>query len=259
MDKLLCYMLIFFGGGFGCLFRYLIDGVGVEAFTISNISACCLMGICYALFNYRMWVDNKFFHCFITIGFLGGLSTFTPLAVYSLVTTQDNILMAILALLGILLAYSAMCAASYYVCALILKYGFHKKRQLSLLARSRYLAQFKVLLPRFNMIKELGDYLIDLEIPLYDTNALGKHVTKRNELQTMSMNYIKDLYTLTEVYNQSVLLDGCDPHGYDALIKDARKKGDIPEDVLSLNEQLEYIDNLSKRMTRNFGAKGKRK
>ena len=86
MDRALTLMVVFFGGGIGCVLRLLIDGNTTSPFTITNVCACLLMGMSYSLICYRVWLTNKFVISFVNVGFLGGLSTITPLAIYVLHT-----------------------------------------------------------------------------------------------------------------------------------------------------------------------------
>ena len=46
MDKAFSFMLIFFGGGLGCLARFLIDGTELHAFSIANLTSCALSWAC---------------------------------------------------------------------------------------------------------------------------------------------------------------------------------------------------------------------
>ena len=45
MDRILCFMFVFFGGGTGCLTRLLVDGTETYAFSPSNVAACILIGV----------------------------------------------------------------------------------------------------------------------------------------------------------------------------------------------------------------------
>ena len=111
MDRILCFMFVFFGGGTGCLIRLLVDGTSTQAFSPSNVAACILIGVTYGTARYGI-ATNKFWLSFFNVGFLGGLSTFTPLAIYSLSSQQENIFLAIVVMLGLLLAYTAMTIAT---------------------------------------------------------------------------------------------------------------------------------------------------
>lgn len=89
MDRMLCLMLVFFGGGIGCVTRYLLDQGYPHPFTPANILSCFAIGVCYALTRYRV-LTNIYYQSFITIGLLGGLSTFTPLAMFALNQSNDT-------------------------------------------------------------------------------------------------------------------------------------------------------------------------
>lgn len=247
MNKLMFYMLVFFGGGFGCVTRFLIDGTDLHAFTISNIVACLLLGISYALYNYCIWSDNKFFHCFVNIGFLGGLSTFTPLAMFSIASAQDNLFIATAYLLGILLAYIVLCFAGYLSCNYFLKFVLKRKRQMSMLARTRYLFQYKMLLAEFDKVKAGFEELKALNVPLHIDSALGPLVGKREELKQKAMIHLRLMLTLTERYNQSVIDDKCASYGFEQMLQDAHKKGELGdplEPFTSIKDQLQYVNGM---------------
>lgn len=251
MNKSMLYMLIFFGGGFGCLVRFLIDGTELHAFTICNIAACILLGISYALYNYRIWSDNKFFHCFVNIGFLGGLSTFTPLAMFSIASAQDNLFIATAYLLGILLAYVVLCFAGYISCNYFLRFVLKRSRQMSMLARSRYLFQYKMLLVEFDKLKSAFEELKALNVPLHVDLALGPLVGKKDELKLKSMHHLRLMLALTERYNQSVKDDHCASYGFEDMLKDAHRKGEMGdpiEPLISLKDQLNYVNDMMDEM-----------
>ena len=119
MDRILCFMLIFFGGGLGCVCRLLLDGNDHSPFSVSNICACILMGISYALLCSRIWFNNKFIISFVNVGFLGGLSTFAPLAIYAL-QSHDGMLMKLFSMLGYLLVFWLVAGLSAIIAKLTL-------------------------------------------------------------------------------------------------------------------------------------------
>ena len=119
MDRILCFMLIFFGGGLGCLCRLLLDGNEHSPFSVSNICACILMGISYALLRARIWYNNKFIISFVNVGFLGGLSTFAPLAIYAL-QSHDGMFMKLFSMLGYLLSFWLIAAVAYSISGIFL-------------------------------------------------------------------------------------------------------------------------------------------
>lgn len=248
MDKAFTYMLIFFGGGLGCLSRFLIDGVDLNPFSVANVLACALMGISYAMFNYQVLADHKFFHCFINMGFLGGLSTFTPLAIFSLVTTDHNILLAIATIMGLLAAYSLVTIIAYYAGAYVLKHFMNKHRRMSLLARYRFIVQYKILVPRYKAIREKAEELYASGLNLKDKKPLpGVFEEKRVTLRNEAYDYIKILMGFTEMYKQAVERDRCRPHTLEDMLVDAVAKGDLgtPEKPIeTIKPQLEFINQL---------------
>lgn len=135
MDRILCFMFVFFGGGLGCLTRLLVDGTSTEAFALSNIAACILIGVTYGTARYGI-ATNKFWLSFFNVGFLGGLSTFTPLALYALSAQQDSIFLALSVMLGLLLAYTAMTVVSAALTSLIVKLSTKGKYQLNMQPRA---------------------------------------------------------------------------------------------------------------------------
>lgn len=135
MDRILCFMYVFFGGGTGCLIRLLVDGTASAAFTPSNMAACILIGVTYGTARYGIGT-NKYWLSFFNVGFLGGLSTFTPLALYSLSAQQDNIFMAMMVMLGLLLAYTALTVASALITKAAVKAFTHGKYQLKMPPRA---------------------------------------------------------------------------------------------------------------------------
>lgn len=248
MDKAFTYMLIFFGGGLGCLSRFFIDGLDLNPFSTANVLACALMGVCYAMFNYQVFTDHKFVHCFINMGFLGGLSTFTPLAVFSLVTTDHNILMAIVTIFALLAAYCAVTIVAYCATANFLIRVMKKHRRMSLLARYRFIVQYKILVPRYKAIREKAEELYASGLDLKDKKPLpGVFEEKRNTLRTEAYDYIKILMGFTEMYKQAVERDRCYPHTLEDMLVDAVAKGDLgtPEKPIeTIRPQLEYINKL---------------
>lgn len=249
MNNILYYMLIFIGGGLGCVTRLLVDGTELHAFTPSNIAACLLLGISYALYNYRIWSDNKLFHCFINIGFLGGLSTFTPLAMFAIVSTNDNLFIASAYLLGILCCYCLLCMAGYLSCNYFLRFVLKRKRQMSMLARSRYLYQYKMLLEEFSKLQIAYQKLAELNVPLHQNSALGPLVKQRDELKLNAMRHLKLMLSLTERYNQSVISDHCASYGFDKMIEDAHRKGEMGETLITVTDQIDYVNTLMAKLT----------
>ena len=261
MDKAFSFMLIFFGGGLGCLARFFIDGTELHAFSIANLTSCALMGVCYAMFNYSVLADHKFFHTFVNVGFLGGLSTFTPLAVYSLVSTEHNVFIASAMLCGILVVYSILSIATYFATAFVLKKYMHKHRRMSLLCRYRFLVQYKMIIPRFAEIKALADELYASGLNLNDKKPLpGVFEEKRNVLRQKAYDYVRMLLAFTEMYKEAMLKDKCHPHSLEDMLVDAVAKGDLgsPEHrIETIKPQLDYINKLMEEITPKALRKGK--
>ena len=78
-------ILVFLGGGLGCLLRFLI-GYLVQKYTqlafpvgtfISNIIACLLLSIILITISQTNSEIRKFYNLFLVVGFCGGLSTFS--------------------------------------------------------------------------------------------------------------------------------------------------------------------------------------
>lgn len=124
MDRTLSLMLAFFGGGIGCLIRYLTTPDPGYPFMPANIAACLLIGIVYGLTRYKVFT-NPYAQSFVTIGLLGGLSTFTPLATYALVQSETNILLSFLWFTGYLLIFFAISVVGYWCTATYCKKVLH--------------------------------------------------------------------------------------------------------------------------------------
>lgn len=121
MDRPLCLMLIFFGGGLGSLIRVGISPDSSEPFMWANIIACILAGNGYALTRYKI-IQNQFVTAFYTIGFLGGLSTFTPLVLNSINRAETvHGLLSIGYLFFDIVAYTLLSGIFYFFTALYLK------------------------------------------------------------------------------------------------------------------------------------------
>ena len=170
MDRILCFMFVFFGGGLGCLTRLLVDGTSTEAFALSNIAACILIGVTYGTARYGIGT-NKYWLSFFNVGFLGGLSTFTPLALYSLSAQQDNIFMALVVMVGLLLAYTALTVASALITTAAVKAFTHGKYQLKMTPR----ASMRYIFTGHMHANDIAEY----------TTVTGNHIT---DLETGSLS-----------------------------------------------------------------------
>ena len=196
MDRALTLMVVFFGGGIGCVLRLLIDGNTTNPFTITNVCACLLMGASYSLICYRVLLTNKFVISFVNVGFLGGLSTITPLAIYVLHTDLvSNWFMALL--------------IGYIVTSAVLQYGLHKKRHMSRLESGRNLAIYNSSLPNYHQIKERYEQLKALNINFKESQhdpIVGQMI---NELKVLTTNHIMTLTSLNRQYIQNLKKEKC--------------------------------------------------
>ncbi len=210
MDRALTLMVVFFGGGIGCVLRLLIDGNTTSPFTITNVCACLLMGMSYSLICYRVWLTNKFVISFVNVGFLGGLSTITPLAIYVLHTDLvSNWFMALLLLIGQLIFFVVVSVIGYIVTSAVLQYGLHKKRHMSRLESGRNLAIYNSTLPNYHQIKERYEQLKALNINFKESQhdpIVGQII---NELKVLTTNHIMTLTSLNRQYIQNLKKEKC--------------------------------------------------
>ena len=210
MDRALNLMVVFFGGGIGCVLRLLIDGNTTSPFTITNVCACLLMGMSYSLICYRVWLTNKFVISFVNVGFLGGLSTITPLAIYVLHTDLvSNWFMALLLLIGQIIFFVVVSVIGYIVTSAVLQYGLHKKRHMSRLESGRNLAIYNSTLPNYHQIKERYEQLKALNINFKESQhdpIVGQLI---NELKVLTTNHIMTLTSLNRQYIQNLKKEKC--------------------------------------------------
>lgn len=210
MDRALSLMLVFFGGGIGCVLRLLLDGNTSHPFTIANTCSCLLMGVSYSLICYRVLLVNKFVISFVNVGFLGGFSTITPLAVYALHTDLvSNWFMALLLLIGMLIFFVVVSVIGYIVTSAVLQYGLHKKRHMSRLESGRNLAIYSSTLPSYHQIKERYEQLKVLNIDFKESQhdpIVGQMI---NELKVLTTNHIMTLTSLNRQYIQNLKKEKC--------------------------------------------------
>lgn len=210
MDRALNLMVVFFGGGIGCVLRLLIDGNTTSPFTITNVCACLLMGMSYSLICYRVLLTNKFVISFVNVGFLGGLSTITPLAIYVLHTDLvSNWFMALLLLIGQIIFFVVVSVIGYIVTSAVLQYGLHKKRHMSRLESGRNLAIYTSTLPNYHQIKERYEQLKALNIDFKESQhdpIVGQLI---NELKVLTTNHIMTLTSLNRQYIQNLKKEKC--------------------------------------------------
>ncbi len=250
MDRVLCFMLIFFGGGLGCLVRLFLDGSHPSPWSPANIASCMLMGASYACICYRFYVNNKYILSFFNVGFLGGLSTFTPLALYGFLQQEENLFVAMGYLLGMLLFFVVVAIIGYIIAVLVLQYGLKRQRSMSRLASGRYLYLFKSLLPQWQQIQTLNRELADTGADLKDDEALGPvNVGKRDQLKSLLVNHYLQLTTLEVLFNQAIRKENCINVDLDAFTVSARDSGEFIEpNQASYKEQLDFLERLAPRL-----------
>ena len=86
------YILVFIGGGIGCVTRYIVTTIEKNLINISfpigtltvNILACFLMGIVMTLVVGKFISHSEQFRLLLAVGFLGGFSTLSSLSVETL-------------------------------------------------------------------------------------------------------------------------------------------------------------------------------
>ncbi len=79
---------VFIGGGTGAVIRFLVTILSKKVFLTSifgtffiNIFGCFLMGLAFAFFLNKVNLSSESLKYFITVGFLGGLTTLSTLNV----------------------------------------------------------------------------------------------------------------------------------------------------------------------------------
>lgn len=243
MDRALTLMVVFFGGGIGCVLRLLIDGNTTNPFTITNVCACLLMGASYSLICYRVLLTNKFVISFVNVGFLGGLSTITPLAIYVLHTDLvSNWFMALLLLIGQLIFFVVVSVIGYIVTSAVLQYGLHKKRHMSRLESGRNLAIYNSTLPNYHQIKERYEQLKALNINFKESQhdpIVGQMI---NELKVLTTNHIMTLTSLNRQYIQNLKKEKCVLTPINEFTRISRDESQfIGENEPTYSEQMDLI------------------
>ena len=243
MDRALNLMVVFFGGGIGCVLRLLIDGNTTNPFTITNVCACLLMGASYSLICYRVLLTNKFVISFVNVGFLGGLSTITPLAIYVLHTDLvSNWFMALLLLIGQIIFFVVVSVIGYIVTSAVLQYGLHKKRHMSRLESGRNLAIYSSTLPNYHQIKERYEQLKALNIDFKESQhdpIVGQLI---NELKVLTTNHIMTLTSLNRQYIQNLKKEKCVLTPINEFTRISRDESQfIGENEPTYSEQMDLI------------------
>ena len=86
------YILVFVGGGMGCITRYIFTTIEknyiITAFPVAtltvNIIACFLMGVVTELIAEKFFSDAEHIRLLLATGFMGGFSTLSALSVETL-------------------------------------------------------------------------------------------------------------------------------------------------------------------------------
>lgn len=207
MDRLLALMLVFFGGGAGCLIRYLTSPDPGFPFMPANVAACLIIGSLYALTRYKVFT-NPYVQSFVTVGFLGGLSTFTPLATYAIVQSEPTFIKSFLWFIVYMAAFFVIAVIAYaptaMYCRKVLKLQpvpsiaavvrQHQKNQISKeeqrkmqeAAALQYTSMLKELLVAKDMLAKLKEQTATLgRLALVNPQAAKEYVAAKAKLDAL--------------------------------------------------------------------------
>ena len=101
-------LMVAVGGGIGATTRYLVSTWAAEKFgtnfpygtLIVNVVGCFIIGLFMTLVTER-FIVSPYWRLFVTVGFVGGLTTFSSYSYETLKLLQDaNIVMALYNLMG---------------------------------------------------------------------------------------------------------------------------------------------------------------
>lgn len=101
-------VIVALGGGIGSVLRYLINNIANEKFNsifpfgtfIANFIGCLLIGILMTLLTEKFTV-SPYWRLLITVGFLGGLTTFSSFSYETIKLLQANQYLLAMANIGL--------------------------------------------------------------------------------------------------------------------------------------------------------------
>lgn len=91
------FLAVFLGGGIGAILRYALTILSIRYFSFSiygtfvaNIFGCFLIGYVWGIAFYKTDLINPIIKTFLTIGFLGGLTTFSTFSIEAFGFLKDG-------------------------------------------------------------------------------------------------------------------------------------------------------------------------